>query len=164
MESLGVQQVLQQFGDVELFLTRHEDIGPATRTKLLDVLHGPQLNPLKVELAAAVDIGSYFVKGTYNLEGDGILAVKCYEEILKIRNAINAKYYVSQSSSSLSGCLSWKLSTATAANRLWHFMCTAWLALLSRQVWNRYCSSSVDLQGSKAVQPYYYYRGAAYSY
>ena len=87
------QQVLQQFGDVELFLARHEDIGPATRTKLLDVLHGPQLIPLKVELAAVVDIGSYFVKGTYNLEGDGILAVKCYEEILKIRNAINAKYY-----------------------------------------------------------------------
>ena len=46
------QQVLQQFGDVELFLTRHEDIGSATRTKLVDVLRGPQLIPLKVELAA----------------------------------------------------------------------------------------------------------------
>ena len=86
-------QVLQQFGDVEPFLREH-DISPATRTKLLDILSDPQqLVMLKVELAAVVDIGSYFVKATYNLEGDGILAVKCYEEILKIRAAINAKYY-----------------------------------------------------------------------
>ena len=60
---------------------------------------------LKVELAAVVDIGSYFVKAMYNLEGDSILAVKCYKEILKIRAAISAKYYpnlqaVSQESSS----------------------------------------------------------------
>ena len=33
------------------------------------------------------------MKPTYNLEGDGILAVKCYEEILKIRAAISANYY-----------------------------------------------------------------------
>ena len=44
-------------------------------------------------VAAVVDIGSYFVKAMYNLEGDGILAVKCYEEILKIRAAISAKYH-----------------------------------------------------------------------
>ena len=34
-----------------------------------------------------------FVKATYNLEGDGILAVKCYVEVLKIRATISAKYY-----------------------------------------------------------------------
>ena len=53
-------------------------------------------------VAAVVDIGSYFVKATYNLEGDGILAVKCYEEILKIRAAISAPNLqaVSQESSS----------------------------------------------------------------
>ena len=33
------------------------------------------------------------MKATYNLEGDGVLAVKCYEEILKIRNAIHTKHY-----------------------------------------------------------------------
>ena len=48
---------------------------------------------LKVELATVVDIGTHFVNATYNLEGDGVLAVKCYEEILKIRAAISANYY-----------------------------------------------------------------------
>ena len=57
------------------------------------LLHNPQeLLALKLELAAVVDIGSYFVKATYNLEGDGALSIKCYEEILKIRCAIHAKY------------------------------------------------------------------------
>ena len=89
-----LNQLLQQFGDVVLFLERNEDVGPATRLKLLGILRNPQsVTLLKVELAAVVDIGSYFVKGTYNLEGDGILAVDCYEEILKIRNAIAANYY-----------------------------------------------------------------------
>ena len=87
-------QVLQQFGDVEPFLQQHEDISPATRTKILTLLHNPQeLLVLKLELAAVVDIGSYLVKATYNLESDGALSIKCYEEILKIRCTINAKYY-----------------------------------------------------------------------
>ena len=78
---------------VESFLREH-DISPATRTKLLDILSDPQqLAMLNVELATVVDIGPYFVKAMYNLEGDGTLAVKCYEEILKIRAAISAKYY-----------------------------------------------------------------------
>ena len=60
------QQFLQQFGDVEPFLKQHEDISPATRTKILALLHNPQeLLALKLELAAVVDIGSYFVKATY---------------------------------------------------------------------------------------------------
>lgn len=87
-------QVLLQFGDIELFLQQNQHLGPATRSKLLDILQDPQSAAiLKVELAAVVDIGSYFVKGTYNLEGDGILATICYEEILKIRSAISANYY-----------------------------------------------------------------------
>ena len=87
-------QVLQQFGDVELFLRDNDDIGHSTRKKLLDIASQPQkIKLLKLELATVVDIGSYFVKATYNLEGDGVLAVKCYEEILKIRNAIHTKHY-----------------------------------------------------------------------
>ena len=86
-------QILQQFGDVEPFLQQHEDISPATRTKILALLRNPQeLLSLKLELAAVVDIGSHFVRATYNLEGDGALSVGCYEEILKIRYAINAKH------------------------------------------------------------------------
>ena len=47
---------------------------------------------LKVELAAVIDLGEHFVKGTYRL-GDGYLVLSCYEEILKIRNAIRIQYY-----------------------------------------------------------------------
>ena len=55
-----MHQVLQQFRDVEPFLSRHRDICPATRTKLLNTLSDPQqLLQLKSELAAIIDIGSY---------------------------------------------------------------------------------------------------------
>ena len=87
-------QVLQQFGEVEPFLRQHEDISPATHTIILALLHNPQdLLALKVELAVVIDISSYFVKATHNLEGDGPLSIRCYGETLKIRCAINAKYY-----------------------------------------------------------------------
>lgn len=87
-------RLVQQFGDVELFLRDHDDIGLSTHKKLLDIASQPQkMALLKLELATVVDIGSYFVKATYSLEGDGVLAVKCYEEILKIRNAIHTKHY-----------------------------------------------------------------------
>ena len=60
----------------------------------MQILSAPQqVALLKLELAAVIDIGSYFVKATYNLEGDGILAVRCYEEVVKIRAAIAARYY-----------------------------------------------------------------------
>ena len=39
---------------------------------------------LRMELAAIVDAGEYFVKGTYNLEGDSPLALTTYEELRKI--------------------------------------------------------------------------------
>ena len=67
-----------------MFLERNNDVRPATRSELLQNLQSVTL--LKVGLAAVVDIGSY-------LEKDGILAIDCYEEILKIRNAIAANYY-----------------------------------------------------------------------
>ena len=34
---------------------------------------------LQLELAVVIDAGEPFVKATYNLEGDGALAFKCYE-------------------------------------------------------------------------------------
>ena len=89
-----MHQVLTQFGDVEPFLMENVDMSPATRERLLAILHDPnQLVLLEVELAVVVDIGVYFVKGTYNLEGDGVLSVTCYEEILKIRAAVNTGHY-----------------------------------------------------------------------
>ena len=53
-----MQQVLQQFGNVEPFLQENVDLSAATRTKVLEILHDPmQLLLLKVELAAIVDMG-----------------------------------------------------------------------------------------------------------
>ena len=46
-----------------------------------------------IELAAVIDIGQQFVKSTYNLEGDGTLVTKCYQEIKKIRAAIQTRYH-----------------------------------------------------------------------
>ena len=48
---------------------------------------------LKMELASVIDVGIHFVKATYRLEGDGVLVLNCYEEILKLRSAIQTGYY-----------------------------------------------------------------------
>ena len=57
-----MHQVLVQFGDVQAFLLQNEDISPATRPKLLEILRNPQQQiMLKMELASVVDIGQYFV-------------------------------------------------------------------------------------------------------
>ncbi len=89
-----MRQILVQFGDVQAFLQQNEDISPATRPKLLEVLNDPrQLIVLKMELASVVDVGVHFVKATYDLEGDGVLVLNCYEQILKIRAAIQTGYY-----------------------------------------------------------------------
>ena len=89
-----MSQVLQQFGDIQPFLEDNVNISPATRAKLLEILTDPQQQLLlKMELASVVDIGSYFVRATYDLEGDGVLVLTCYEHILKIRAAIHSGYY-----------------------------------------------------------------------
>ena len=89
-----MNQVLVQFGDIEPFLVENSDVSPATQSKLLKILQTPQeLIKLKVELAAVIDVRQHFVKSTYNLEGDGLLSLTCYEEILKIRSSIHSAYY-----------------------------------------------------------------------
>ena len=89
-----INQVMVQFAFIEPFLQKNEDIGPATQEKLLEILSEPQsMLLLKVELAAVIDLSEHFVKGTYRLEGDGYLVLSCYEEILKIRNAIHIQHY-----------------------------------------------------------------------
>ena len=89
-----MEQVLVHFGDVEPFLQENPDVSPATRSKLLQILHNPQeLTSLKVELTVVVDVGVHFVKATYKLEGDGLLALSCYEQISKIRLAIHTTFY-----------------------------------------------------------------------
>ena len=75
-------------------MDRNQDIGPALREKLLEILRNNQsVSLLKSGLAAIVDVGEHFVKSTYNLEGNGHLAVKCYEEIIKLRSVIQVAHY-----------------------------------------------------------------------
>ena len=84
-----MKQLLELFGDVEAFLTMHNQ-APATRHKLLQFLQDPQKKAfLEVELAIIVDAGMPFVQATYNLEGDGHLALECYEVISSLTAAVN---------------------------------------------------------------------------
>ena len=76
-----IKQVLVYFGDVEPFLIENEDVGPALRPKLLAFFSDPQTkSKLQIEIAT-VDWGEPFVKACYHLEGDGPLALECYETI-----------------------------------------------------------------------------------
>ena len=91
-----VEQVLEQFGDLDPFL-RRDDIGsPATLSKLKAILSdsgtcGKKVY-LQIELASAVDYGKHFISASYSLEGDGPLVFSCYEVIEKIQAAIHANY------------------------------------------------------------------------
>ena len=76
------KQAMAQFGDLEQFLKRNDDVAPATRTKLLSFFSEPSKKAnLQIELAATMDYGEPFVKATYTLEGDGPLALECHEII-----------------------------------------------------------------------------------
>lgn len=87
-------QVVQQFGDVEPFLHEQTDLSPATRSKLLRILADPLKKlRLQVELAAVIDAGEPFVKATYDLEGDGPLALKCYEILNTLTAAVRVQHY-----------------------------------------------------------------------
>ena len=89
-----LHQLMVQFGDIEPFLRRNEDIGPALRPKLLEMVTNVQsLANLKLELAAVIDVGEHFVKSTYTLEGDGPLVFICYEEVKKLRAVIQTTHY-----------------------------------------------------------------------
>ena len=84
-------QVCQFFEDVEIFIIENSDVSPATRVKLLTFFSDPNKKvTLQVELAAIVDWGEPFVKATYKLEWDGVLALQCYEVIDTIRASIHA--------------------------------------------------------------------------
>ena len=60
------------FGDVELFPQRNDDVGAASRQKLVATFQDPQ--KVKIELASIIDWGEEFVKATHNLEGNRPLA------------------------------------------------------------------------------------------
>ena len=84
-----IEQVSVQFGDVLPFL-RKEGLGSATTTaKLITFFTDPQKKALlEVELATIIDWDKPFVTATYSLEGDGPLALECYEKIETVKAAI----------------------------------------------------------------------------
>lgn len=88
-----IEQVAVQFGDVLPFL-RKEGLGSATTTaKLIQFFTDPQKKALlEVEIAATIDWGKPFVTATYSLEGDGPLALHCYEKIETIKAAIRTAH------------------------------------------------------------------------
>ena len=89
-----LDQLLVMFGDVKAFLEDNKDVGLATRTKLLEILNNQTKNTyLQIELAAIIDAGTPLVKATYNLEGDGALALQCHDQICTVLNAIRIAHY-----------------------------------------------------------------------
>ena len=59
----------------------------------------------KMELASVIIVGVHFVKATYRLEGDGVLVLNYYEEILKLRSAIQTGYYPGVQTIARQACL-----------------------------------------------------------
>ena len=89
-----MNQLLELFGDLQPFLMSTEEFSSATRTKLLGFFSNQQTCVvLKVELAAIMDGGKPFVQGTYKLEGNGPLALQCYEIISSITAAVDTAHY-----------------------------------------------------------------------
>ena len=86
-----MQQLLVQFGDIELFLNMHSNIASALNSKLLVFFQDVQKNVyLQLELAAIVDWGEHFIKAIYMLEGDRSLGLQCFEVMSTIIAAIYA--------------------------------------------------------------------------
>ena len=88
-----IKQVHDLFGDIPNFLNT-TDLPDVTRTKLTDICGQPQQQArLKIELAATVDAMQPFVKATYNLEGDGPLALRAYQHLRTVESSIANAYY-----------------------------------------------------------------------
>ena len=119
-----MQQAFVLFGDVEPFLRENEHVSSATRAKLLEFFDDPQkLFLLKLELAIIVNLGAYFVKATYALEGDGLLVLVCYDRILKIRAAIQSAHYPNVQAVVREACIPREFATTKSVDYACNGMC-----------------------------------------
>ena len=85
-------KLMSTFGDVSNLL-EEDDISPANASKLRAILEdAPKTRKLKMELAVTVDCMEPVVKATYNLEGDGYLALEVYERLSALYIAITSKH------------------------------------------------------------------------
>ena len=88
-----LHQAFKYFGDIASFLQATE-ASPATTAKLLQLFSDRQKHEyMQLELAVVIDAGEPFVMATYNLEGDGALAFKCYEIYTSLLSAIELQHY-----------------------------------------------------------------------
>ena len=82
-------QIVQQFVH-----SCRTELSATTRRKLLQILKQPvKISRLQVELAVVIDAGEPFVKATYLLEGDGPLALKCYEIVNNLFAGIHIQHF-----------------------------------------------------------------------
>lgn len=110
-----MKQLLELFGDVETFLRRPDEFSTATRSKLLSFFSDQRKNGLlKIELATVVDFGEEFVKATYNLEGDGPLAFKCFELVSALTIVVGLDHFPNLSAI----CLQLSQGNSTAMQQL----------------------------------------------
>ena len=87
-----IRQVRDSFGDVVSFL--NGDNLPPSSEKLGRILSdASSLRKLKIELAITTDSMEPFVRATYNLEGDGVLALSAYREISQLHNSVRIAHY-----------------------------------------------------------------------
>ena len=67
---------------------------PLIVPQLQAILADPEyLVNLKLELAATIDVGKYFVKATYDLKGDNSLVFSCYERLKAVAEACQAPHF-----------------------------------------------------------------------
>ena len=76
------------------FVQEYGDFAPRTTAKLVELLEDEDnLINLQIELTALLDVGTHFVKATYNLEGDGLLFFTVYSILQEFLEACNAPQY-----------------------------------------------------------------------
>ena len=79
-----IRQIHDTFGDVSSFC-ESSDLPTASSGKLIEILNDPpKCRKLKIELAITVDSMAPFVRATYNLEGDGLLALTAYRHVSEL--------------------------------------------------------------------------------
>ena len=79
------------WGDVPKFVA-NPDIALKSKEKL-QLLLQTKGRELLIELAENVDVSEVFVKATYELEGDGPLALEYYEKIIRVRNFVQVRHW-----------------------------------------------------------------------
>ena len=89
-----MKELMVQFGDIGPYHTANQDVDTATTANILAMLSDPQQKgQLQLELAVTVHVGQPFVKATYHLEGDGPLALNCYEVIHMLQASICSNHH-----------------------------------------------------------------------